>query len=115
MLRFGAQLGQERPSEPAPACFRVHVHGVLADALVDAAVGVGAGAGPADHLIVVDGDDERLTVLEPSADVLGRAWAGLERRDAFGDPGVLDLDRAIEVFGLGRTDPDLAELRHRDG
>jgi hypothetical protein len=70
---------------------------VLADALVHAAVGVRAGAGPSDHLVVVDGDDERLAVLEPAADVLG------------GDAGVIDLDHPREVSGLGRTDRPLAE------
>jgi hypothetical protein len=45
--------------------------GVFANALVDAAVGEGAGAGPAEDASVLGGEDERVAVGEPAGDVLG--------------------------------------------
>jgi hypothetical protein len=86
---------------------------MFANVLVHAPVRVRARRRPTDHLAVFVGrDDERLTVLDPAADVLDRAWRRFERRDALGDASVLDLDHPGEVTGLG---PPYRQLFARRG
>lgn len=80
------------------------VDGVLADAVVDAAVGVGAGSCPSDYVAVLDCDDEWLAVLDPALDLVDRARRGLERGYTFGDPGVVNLGYAFQVARLGGAD-----------
>src|ERR1700733_9459242 len=83
------------------------VDGMLADPLVYAAVGVGAGPRPAEHLAVIDRHDERPAIFDPALDVLGRPKPGLERRDTLGDAGVVDLGHAFKVAGLGGANGQL--------
>jgi hypothetical protein len=53
---------QYRASEAAAAGVGVNVDDVLADALIAAPLRVGAGSVLADHLVLVDRDNERLAV-----------------------------------------------------
>jgi hypothetical protein len=85
---------------------------VLADTVVDAAIGVRAHAGEADDAAAgVLGDEEGEAGLEPGADLLRGARARLERRLALGDAEVVEPGDGRRVGGLGRPYRD----RRRQG
>ena len=72
-LGLGAQLGEESAAETMTAGGRVDIHGVFADALVDAAIGVGTGPRPPDDPAGELCDDEGPAIVKPAGDVGRRA------------------------------------------
>jgi hypothetical protein len=75
----------------------VHVNGVLANALVDAAVGVGTHAREPDHLAVALGHEERPRAGQPRREVACLAWLCLEGGNAIGDALVVDRGDRVKV------------------
>jgi hypothetical protein len=101
-LRLIGQRVEQLPAQALPTDLAADVDAVLADALVDAAIGVRADAGEADDAPVdVLGDEEGEAGLEPGADLGWVAQAGLERRLALDDPEVVEGGDGLRIGGLG--------------
>ena len=95
---LGAEFEEQASAEAEPACLGVDVDRVLADAFIDATVGVRAGSGPPHDPAGMFGDDERPVVDEPGCEVVGGPRVGLEGGDALGDSRVVGGGDAIEVM-----------------
>ena len=98
---------EQVPSEPATASAAADVHRVLADALVDAAIGVAGQTGPAHDgplSVGIDGDEERQLVLEPREHLGGGAKSRLEGGLTALDALVVDRADRVRVGALGGAD-----------
>jgi hypothetical protein len=107
LLRLGGQRVEQPSAQTLPSGLAADVDAVLADAVIDAAIGVGAHAGKADDAPAGDlGDEEGQPGLKPGADLVGVAQARLERRLALDDPEVVEGCDGVRIGGLGRPDRD---------
>jgi hypothetical protein len=103
-----AQRLEQPPADAAALRRAGDVDGVLADALVDAAVRVRAHAAEADDLVAGDGDHERQPFRQPLLDLRGLARARLERREPARDPLVVDRHDGGGVVRGGGPDVKVA-------
>ena len=108
-----AQRAEEPAAEALAPAVRVDVHGVLAHALIHAAVRVEPGAGPSQDPALALDDQEGPAVVQPAGNVRGRAQPRLQCGDALADPGVVGRDDGVEVGVRGGADRDGGRERQR--